>query len=52
MDPLDGNAIAGRLFEDVGSETTNAAGWCLHCGVPSLVAELKVYSRAFGAVAR
>ena len=52
MEPLDGNAIAGRLFEYFGSDMTTAPGRCLHCGVPSLVAELRLYARAPGAVAR
>lgn len=52
MDPLDGNAIAGRLFDYFGSDVTSASGRCLHCGTTSVVAELRVYSRAPGAVAR
>jgi Family of unknown function (DUF6510) len=52
MDPLDGNAIAGRPFDYVGSDMTSASVRCLHCGTPSVVAELRVYSRAPGAVAR
>lgn len=52
MDPLDGNAIAGRLFDCFGSDMTSASGRCLHCSTPSVVAELRVYLRAPGAVAR
>ena len=52
MDPLDGNAIAGPLFEYFGSEMTTATGCCRHCGARTLIAELQVYSRAPGAVAR
>lgn len=52
MDPLDGNAIAGRLFECFGSEMTTAEGRCKHCGTRSLIGELEVYSRAPGDVAR
>ena len=52
MDPLDGNAIAGPLFEYFGSEMTTVTGRCRHCGARTLIAELQVYSRAPGAVAR
>jgi DNA-directed RNA polymerase subunit RPC12/RpoP len=52
MDALDGNAIAGPLFEHFGAEMTTVAGRCEHCGTRSLVAELAVYTRAPGAVAR
>ncbi len=52
MEALDGNAIAGDLEELFGREMTGADGVCVHCGVHSLVAELRVYSRAPGTVAR
>lgn len=52
MDALDGNAIAGWLFEHFGSEMTTVVGRCRHCGAQSLIAELQVYTRAPGAVAR
>ena len=52
MDALDGNAIAGWLFECFGSEMTAVTGRCKHCGTRSLIAELAVYTRAPGAVAR
>ena len=52
MDALDGNAIAGWLFEYFGSEMTAVTGRCKHCGTRSLIAELAVYTRAPGAVAR
>ena len=52
MDALDGNAIAGSLFEHFGHEMTTAGGRCRHCGTRSLIAELRVYSRAPGTVAR
>ena len=52
MDALDGNAIAGWLFEHFGSEMTTVTGRCAHCGTQSLIAELAVYTRAPGAVAR
>lgn len=52
MDPLDGNAIAGPLFEHFGREMTTAAGSCAHCGAHAVIAELRVYSRAPGTVVR
>ena len=36
MDPLDGNAIAGDLFEVFGAEMTTAVGTCAHCGASGL----------------
>lgn len=52
MDAVDGNAIAGELFEVFGDEMTTAVGACAHCGARGVVAELRVYIRAPGAVAR
>jgi Family of unknown function (DUF6510) len=52
MQPLDGNAIAGALYETFGSEMTTWTGVCEHCGAVGLVAELHVYTRAPGIVAR
>lgn len=52
MNALDGNAIAGAMFEYFGVEMTTARGTCAHCGTPSCVAELRVYMRAPGAVVR
>jgi hypothetical protein len=52
MGPLDGNAIAGDLFEYFGVEMTTASGICAHCGTRSVIAELRVYRRAPGAVVR
>ena len=52
MLPLDGNAIAGALYEAFGSEMTARTGVCEHCGVAGLMAELRVYARAPGIVAR
>jgi ribosomal protein S27E len=52
MEPLDGNAIAGALFEHFGAEMTTTAGTCQHCGSLAQIAELVVYSRAPGSVAR
>jgi phage FluMu protein Com len=52
MDALDGNAIAGALFEHFGDEMTMAQVRCAHCRSASLMAELRVYMKAPGAVAR
>lgn len=52
MDVLDGNAIAGTLFAVFGEEMTTATAGCAHCGEATCVAELRVYLRAPGTVAR
>jgi len=52
MDALDGNAIAGLLYEVFGAEMTTATGTCASCGASGRVAELEVYLRAPGTVAR
>jgi hypothetical protein len=52
MDALDGNAIAGQLFEHFGSEMTAARGRCAYCGTEAMIAELRVYTRAPGNVVR
>lgn len=52
MDALDGNAIAGALYEHFGHEMTMAEVRCSHCQSTSLMAELRVYMKAPGAVAR
>jgi hypothetical protein len=52
MEPLDGNAIAGDLFEVFGTEMTTAVGRCAHCRAVAQIAELAVYARAPGRVAR
>jgi hypothetical protein len=52
MEALDGNAIAGQLFVHFGVEMTTATGACAHCGTEAQIAELKVYTRAPGAVVR
>ncbi len=51
-DALDGNAIAGQLFDVFGAETTAATGTCASCGKSAAVAEFEVYLRAPGTVAR
>jgi hypothetical protein len=52
MDALDGNALAGALHDVFEAEMTTVTGVCRSCGTPSLIAELRVYVRAPGAVAR
>ncbi|HYB25837.1 MAG TPA: DUF6510 family protein [Solirubrobacteraceae bacterium] len=52
MDALDGNAIAGVLFEHFGHEMTMAEVRCMHCRHIAMMAELVVYLKAPGAVAR
>jgi hypothetical protein len=52
MDALDGNAIAGQLFDLFGVEMTTATGECAHCGAVAQMAELVVYLRAPGTVVR
>src|SRR5690242_12343332 len=52
MEALDGNAIAGDLFEYFGGEMTTVTGSCRHCGARAQIAELQVYTKAPGMVAR
>ena len=52
MDPLDGNAIGGTLMAVFGAEMTAARGVCASCGASGRLAELRVYLRAPGTVAR
>lgn len=52
MDALDGNALAGALHDVFEAEMTTVTGVCRSCRSPSLIAELRVYVRAPGAVAR
>ena len=52
MERLDGNAIGGVLAEIFGAEMTIAVGVCGSCGSTGQVAEMHVYMRAAGIVAR
>jgi DNA-directed RNA polymerase subunit RPC12/RpoP len=52
LEPLDGNVIAGPLFEYFGVEMTTVSGTCIHCGATNQIAELRVYNRAPGTVVR
>lgn len=52
MDPVDGNAIGGWLFELFGQDMTDHRFRCEHCGAVALIAETDVYDHAPGVVAR
>ena len=52
MEALDGNALAGALHDAFEAEMTTVTGICRSCRARSLIAELHVYVRAPGAVAR
>jgi Family of unknown function (DUF6510) len=49
---LDGNAIAGLLFDVFGEEMTTAVGICASCGASGEVGRFVVYAQAPGMVAR
>lgn len=52
MDTLDGNAIAGLLYEAFGEEMTSLMATCATCGAVAAIAETMVYPHLPGAVAR
>jgi ribosomal protein S27E len=52
METLDGNAVAGLLYEVFGEEMTTAIITCAGCGVIAAVAEAVVYPSAPGAIIR
>jgi hypothetical protein len=52
MEPLDGNAIAGLLYEVFGEEMTAAMATCATCEAVASVAETLVYPRLPGEVVR
>lgn len=49
---LDGNAIAGSLYQHLGREMTTARATCGHCGQTFVLAELVVYPRGLDSVGR
>jgi hypothetical protein len=49
---LDGNAVAGMLMAAFGTEMTAVPGRCAHCGTMNVVASLRAYTRAPGAILR
>lgn len=52
MTRLDGNAIAGELFDIFAEEMTTATATCASCGSTRPLGELAVYRQAPGVVAR
>jgi hypothetical protein len=52
MEALDGNAIAGMLFQVFGGEMTTAQAECGGCRTRSPLAECKVYLGGPGVVVR
>ena len=52
MTRLDGNAIAGELFDIFGAEMTDAIATCAGCGSARPLGELAVYRPAPGVVGR
>jgi len=52
MEALDGNAIAGMLYDVFGAEMTMAQGQCGHCGARGPLAECEVYLGGPGVVVR
>jgi hypothetical protein len=52
MTRLDGNAIAGELFDVFGEEMTTATATCASCGSGRPLGELVVYLPAPGVVGR
>jgi hypothetical protein len=51
-DYLDGNAAAGELSKIFAMDVTAAEGQCAHCGAKRRFAEVHIYMRAPGVVAR
>jgi hypothetical protein len=49
---LDGNAVAGMLAAAFGSDMTAIPGRCADCGAVNMIAQLRAYTRAPGAVLR
>ena len=49
---LDGNAIGGILQDVFERDMTTATGVCANCGASRMLAEVAVYLRAPGTVAR
>jgi DNA-directed RNA polymerase subunit RPC12/RpoP len=49
---LDGNAIAGLLYELFGREMTDQRGCCGHCGAVNALGAVNVYLDAPGTVLR
>ncbi len=52
MEPIDGNALAGRLADQIGWDATAARARCLHCAANDEIARAVVYATRMGEVAR
>ena len=52
MDTLDGNAIAGLLYDVFGADMTGVMATCATCGATAALAETTVYPRLPGAIVR
>jgi len=52
MAVLDGNAIAGQLYDVFGVEMTTVAGVCASCGARHQLGEQRVYLRGPGTIVR
>jgi hypothetical protein len=52
MAMLDGNAIAGELYDVFGAEMTTVTGVCASCGARHQLGEQRVYVRGPGTVVR
>ena len=52
MAMLDGNAIAGELYDVFGAEMTTVAGSCASCGARHQLGEQRVYVRGPGTIVR
>jgi hypothetical protein len=52
MAMLDGNAIAGELYDVFGAEMTTVTGVCVSCGARHQLGEQRVYVRGPGTVVR
>jgi hypothetical protein len=52
MAMLDGNAIAGELYDVIGAEMTTVTGVCASCGARHQLGEQRVYVRGPGTIVR
>jgi hypothetical protein len=52
MAMLDGNAIAGELYDVFGAEMTTVTGVCASCGARHQLGEQRVYVRGPGTIVR
>jgi hypothetical protein len=52
MAMLDGNAIAGELYDVFGAEMTTVTGVCASCGARHQLGEQRVFMRGPGTIVR